>query len=100
MLEKECQGLMMAIMMAQADFEKRIGCRPNRLILGLGKVEIITKAHPAIIGKDFIGYPPPMTVFGMRVSIDENNADTLQVAYASNVPEPMSFEDIHDITEE
>ena len=46
------------------------------------------------------GYPPPMTIYGMRVSIDENNEDALQVAYASNVPEPMSFEDIHDITEE
>ena len=100
MPEKEYQGLMMAIMMAQADFEKKIGCRPNRLIIGLGKVEIIARAHHALNGKDMTGYPPPMTIYGMRVSIDENNEDALQVAYASNVPEPMSFEDIHDITEE
>lgn len=89
--ERETSGIMMAIMMEAAQYEKAAGIRPNKLIVGIEMAGKISNDK---------SYPPPTTVFGMRVVIDTANADTLQVAWARNVAKPMSFEDIKEMAEE
>ena len=86
--ERETSGIMMAIMLEAAQYEKAAGIRPNKLIVGIEMAGKISNDK---------SYPPPETVFGMRVVIDTANADTLQVAWAKNVAKPIEPEEIIEI---